>query len=378
MPKELDIMIIEDVLADAAAIEQELRSESIAFKARRLDTRDQFLAELERSKPDLILSDFTLPHFNALEALTLLQERRADIPFILITGTRSEEVAVECIRHGADDYILKASLKRLPSSIQNALSKKEAQRHQAEAETALRRLPKLIRDAQETERRRVARELHDGVIQILSSVKFRFQSIEERLDERDPELSAQVVKAAGLLEKAIAEVRHISRNLRPSELDDLGLAPAVRSLCQEFQDRTGLPLVMRIEPLPPALPDETELNVYRIIQEALANIEKHARASRVKVVLTATASFLQLSIADDGIGLQSYRAKSSVPRGKLGMGLLDIRERATIAGGFCEFKSLPGQGTEIFLSIPLPVPGTARGKPSDKTTKKKDKTAPSR
>src|SRR5262245_27281440 len=209
MPKELDILIIEDVAADAEAIERELRSESIPFKARRLATRDQFLSELNRAKPDLILSDFTLPQFNALEALTLLRERREDIPFILITGTRSEEVAVECIRHGADDYILKASLKRLPSSIQNTLLKKEAQRHQAEAESALRSLPRLIRHAQETERRRVARELHDGVIQILSSVKFRFQSIEERLSQREPDLRSHAAKAARLLDKAIAEVRHI-------------------------------------------------------------------------------------------------------------------------------------------------------------------------
>jgi two-component system NarL family sensor kinase len=173
-------------------------------------------------------------------------------------------------------------------------------------------------------------------------------------------------------------VRHISRNLRPSELDDLGLASAVRSLCQDFQDRTSLALEARIGPLPEELPTETELNVYRIIQEALANIEKHARAGRVTVALDTTSSFLQLSIADDGVGLASARAKPAGRVAKPGMGLLDSRERATIAGGSCEFKSIPGLGTEILLRIPLPSPATAKDKPIDKATKKKNQAVPGR
>jgi PAS domain S-box-containing protein len=139
MVKELNILIVEDVAHDAEAIEAELRSEAIPFSARRLETKDAFLTELEKLAPDLVLCDFSLPEFNALEALRLLQEHKYDIPFILVTGSRSEEVAVECIREGADDYILKTSLKRLPSSILNVLKKKAAEREKAKAEAALRR-----------------------------------------------------------------------------------------------------------------------------------------------------------------------------------------------------------------------------------------------
>src|SRR5437868_4854684 len=124
MKKELDILIIEDVVEDAELIEDELRRAGVAFRSRRVETRPMFLAELERGRPDIILSDFTLPEFDAFEALRCLRRLHLEIPLILVTGTRSEEVAVECIREGADDYILKVSLRRLPTSIASALKKK--------------------------------------------------------------------------------------------------------------------------------------------------------------------------------------------------------------------------------------------------------------
>lgn len=123
MDKELDLLIVEDVAGDADAIEAELRQEGVRCRTRRVETRDGFLAELTKTPPDLIISDFNLPAFDGLEALRLVQQIEPDIPFILVTGPRSEEVAVECMREGADDYILKNSLKRLPSAISNVLRK---------------------------------------------------------------------------------------------------------------------------------------------------------------------------------------------------------------------------------------------------------------
>src|SRR6266487_759119 len=139
MKKELDILIIEDVVHDAELIEQELRSGGLAFRSRRIQNREALLHELQQGRPDVVLSDFTLPEFDALQALHLLRQRQLDIPFILVTGTRSEEVAVECIREGADDYILKASLKRLATSVTNALQKRAIEQARLLAEAALRR-----------------------------------------------------------------------------------------------------------------------------------------------------------------------------------------------------------------------------------------------
>src|SRR5689334_7855219 len=139
MKKELEILIIEDVAQDAECIERELRDSDIPYRARRVETRADFLQALEQTRPDVILSDFTLPEFDALQAIHALRHLGLDVPFILVTGTRSEEVAVECIREGADDYILKASLKRLPTSIANALRRQATENAKHHAEVALRR-----------------------------------------------------------------------------------------------------------------------------------------------------------------------------------------------------------------------------------------------
>ena len=353
MRKQLDIVIIEDVPRDAEAMETALRDEEIPFKVRRLETREQFLAALQNSPPDVVLSDFTLPEFNALDALYLLQATRPDIPFILVTGNRSEEVAVACIKEGADDYILKASLKRLPSSIMNALRKKAAEREKAAVEAKLREFPRLILQAQETERRRVARELHDSVNQLLSSVKFRIQSVEARIpQEDDGALHDEVERTRVLLDKAMLEVRRISRNLRPSELDDLGLVPALRSLCAEFGERTGIAVELACPDQSEKLPAEVELNAYRIAQEALTNVEKHAGAQHVTVELACDNVRLRLRLRDDGCGFDR-NAPAPVASKNGGMGLMDIEERVRLVGGTCVVKSVPAAGTEVAIELPL-------------------------
>jgi PAS domain S-box-containing protein len=135
----LHLLILEDVATDAELIEVELRRAQLSFSSRRVETRESFLAALDEFAPDVILADYSLPQFNALEALRLLREHRLSVPFILVTGTQTEQIAVECMREGADDYILKDTLKRLPSAVRNALRKHETELEMQRAEEALRR-----------------------------------------------------------------------------------------------------------------------------------------------------------------------------------------------------------------------------------------------
>jgi PAS domain S-box-containing protein len=139
MSDGLRILLLEDVADDAELIKRELRKGEMDFLSRRVYTRDDFMRGLDEFKPDIIISDFTLGEFNALDALTVLQRRASDLPFVLVTGSQSEEVAVACIREGADDYILKSSLTRLPSAVMGALRKKEVERERRRVESALRR-----------------------------------------------------------------------------------------------------------------------------------------------------------------------------------------------------------------------------------------------
>src|SRR3954470_663150 len=131
---DLRLLLVEDVPADAELILYELRRANISFEAQCVASKRAFLKELQKRSCDAIISDFSMPQFNALDALHALREQQAEIPFILVTGWQSEEVAVECIKEGADDYILKSSLKRLPTALLSAIQKKKAERDREEAQ----------------------------------------------------------------------------------------------------------------------------------------------------------------------------------------------------------------------------------------------------
>jgi len=146
-------------------------------------------------------------------------------------------------------------------------------------------------------------------------------------------------------------VRRISRNLRPSELDDLGLSPALRSLCVEFGERTGITVELECPDQSGKLPAEIELSAYRIAQEALTNVEKHAGACRVTVELTCDNVRLRLRLRDDGCGFDMNAPGPASKNG--GMGLIDIQERVRLVGGTSTVKSAPAAGTEVVIELPL-------------------------
>jgi two-component system sensor histidine kinase UhpB len=222
------------------------------------------------------------------------------------------------------------------------------------SEEALRQFHQQVVEVQEAERRRVARDLHDAVGQLLASIRFRVRSMVEEMGDGPTSLKGDAVKVQRLLDRSLQEVRRISRNLRPSELDDLGLVPALRSMLGEFQQRTGLKVAVSLSNLPRRIPPDIELTLYRIIQEALSNVEKHSGATRVSMQLARVGSFLHLKVKDNGRGFtqQSHhaRVKKSVPSG---LGLVSIRERTAFVGGASEVKSRPRDGTEVVLRIPL-------------------------
>ena len=140
----LNILILEDIPIDAEMIDRELRNANIEHTTRRVASKSKFLKELETSSPDVVLADYSLPQFSGLEALKIVRERGTKIPFILVTGMKNEEIAVECLKEGADDYILKSSLRRLPGAIQNALEKRRAEWENERLEEELERSQKQI------------------------------------------------------------------------------------------------------------------------------------------------------------------------------------------------------------------------------------------
>ncbi len=217
-------------------------------------------------------------------------------------------------------------------------------------EEELRRFPRRILEAQEIERQRVARDLHDSVNQLVASALMRLRRVAEKEAHIRPSHREILSRCHELLEQALEENRRIAHNLRPSELDELGFTIACRHLCRHFSSLTNIPVSCRIGRLGRRLAPAAELHLFRIVQEALNNIRQHARAKRVRVRLGSRDGVLRLSIQDDGRGFTLNRLKL-VKRKQHGIGLSNIHERAAALGGRCEILSRPGEGTTITILL---------------------------
>ncbi len=217
------------------------------------------------------------------------------------------------------------------------------------ADAKLKKLTQRVFDAQEEERGRVARELHDGISQILVGVRYALDSTRRRLDAGDERAGDTLDKGIENLSGAIQEVRRISRDLRPGVLDDLGLGPALKSLVEDFGARTGLQTEFKTVPFRNRLDGNAKTALYRVAQEALTNIERHAEASRITVDVRGHAKGATLRIADDGHGLDHSKT-SATPSS--GLGLRNMQERIEQLDGTLRVLSSK-TGTVIEATVPL-------------------------
>jgi len=211
-------------------------------------------------------------------------------------------------------------------------------------EREFRRLGRAVWRVQEDERRRLARDLHDGIGQNLTALKHRLAQLEEGLPAGHME---RLQAAIALCHDTLEDTREMSRLLRPPILDDLGLEPALSWLARSVGEASGLAVELEIENLPPLDGDQQTL-LFRVAQEALNNIAKHAQARDVLVRLVGRGSQLLLHVADDGRGCSPAHALRSG-----GSGLGGIRERLRLYGGTLELHSAPGEGTRLRVALPL-------------------------
>ena len=199
--------------------------------------------------------------------------------------------------------------------------------------------------AQELERRRLARELHDETGQALTSILLGLRAVEEARDGDD--LRRAVTDVRDLVRSTLQDVRQLAVELRPKALDDFGLVPALERLTQSFAEQTGIAVAFQAALPGGRLPAEIETALYRIVQESLTNIVKHARASSVSVVLTKKHDSVTVIVEDDGVGFEPGRVREG------GLGLLGTRERVSLLGGRVAIESRPGAGTTFVAEVPL-------------------------
>lgn len=222
------------------------------------------------------------------------------------------------------------------------------------ADAKLKRLTQRVLDAQEEERGRVARELHDGISQILVGIRYAVDSARRKIDRDEDSAKNALDRAAEALRLAISEVRRISRDLRPGVLDDLGLGPAIKALCEDFSERTGITTDFTTVVFRNRLDQDAKIALYRIAQEALTNVERHAKATRVVIDLRGHKNGVTLRIMDNGQGLASDRARSGSASG---LGLRNMQERIEQLDGTLVLRAPRGlegaQGTVIEAQVPL-------------------------
>jgi signal transduction histidine kinase len=209
-----------------------------------------------------------------------------------------------------------------------------------------------IIQSQEEERSRLARELEESVGQLLANAVFELASCRYLLDTKSPAVDDGLAALQAELEQGLSDVRHLIANLDPpSMLGNFGLVAGLRRYLERYETRTGLKSTLKVRTIIERLPATVEVAIFRIVQEALENVRRHARASRVEVNIYEEDGFLTLSVTDDGIGLQPERVGS---RGR-SLGLASMHDRAELLKGKLRVRSDVEQGTQLILSIPYPI-----------------------
>jgi signal transduction histidine kinase len=236
------------------------------------------------------------------------------------------------------------------SCLQDITERKQAEEKLQESNDKLQLLSRRLVDSQETERRHIARELHDEVGQTLTVAEMNLQVLVQ--SSRSIPVRGRLQESLQAVERVLEQVRDLSLNLRPSMLDDLGLEPALRWYTTRQASLAGLQAEFRAEAMENRLDPVVETACFRVAQEALTNVVRHARAGAVKVELRKQDGQLHLSVRDDGAGFDVAALREQAVLGA-SLGLLSMEERATLADGGFECKSLPGQGTEIHAWFPL-------------------------
>ncbi|MDT0140711.1 ATP-binding protein [Acidovorax sp. PRC11] len=356
--KPLRILHLEDSPADHALACITLRRANGMYEIRHADTMETFTAWLDAERFDLVLADYRLPGFTALDAWRIVSARADAPPFVLLSGAIGEAAAVDAIRLGMADYLLKDDMGRLPHVIDRAIevhearrARKQAVRELAASERRLAELTEHLQTSIEKERAAIAREIHDDIGGALTAVRFDVEWIRRHASEEPVRRHAG--DATEMLQHAIGASQRIMMDLRPPILDQ-GLVAAVQWLAESFERRTGIPTRVHAGRDTIAVPADVQLVAYRTAQEALTNVSKYAEAGQVAIDLSDSEGVLTLEVTDNGRGIEP--AMRNKPKS---FGLKGLEERARTVGGWLDISSQPGRGTSVIVSIPL---GPAEGR----------------
>jgi PAS domain S-box-containing protein len=276
------------------------------------------------------------------------------------TGTSSRRMGalriVTGLRRNGEEFPIDASISQISESgarfytviLRDVTERVRGEEALKRSREELRELAQAANSVREQEKSRIARELHDELAQALTALKMDVNWIAERAADGNDVLEEKLAAMQSMLDDTVAATRRISADLRPLMLDDLGLVPAVEWLVQGFTERSGVACELKVDEAQLDLGEPHASAVFRILQESLTNVAKHAQASRVDMALAREDGAVTLSVSDNGRGFSPHD-----PRKPSSFGLMGLRERAYALGGEVRIDSAPGRGTRIDVRIPL-------------------------
>lgn len=349
----LSILHIDDSADDVELILFELQRSGLAVDSRRVEDEAGLRAALDERAWDVVLSDFSLPRFDTMTALTILHDHGLDIPFIVVSGFIGETTAVSLLKAGAHDFVPKAKLARLVPAIERELKEARLRQEHREAQAALvesrgqlQELSAHLQLVREEERAGIARELHDQLGQMLTALKMDVSWLRNRIQPLDPTVRDKMGAMTRLIDETVECVRRISSDLRPVMLDDLGLRPAIEWLLESLAERCDIAWELDTDRREYVLDHAHLTAAFRVVQECLTNVMRHALASEVAVQVNQDASGLHIVVRDNGVGIRPQAA------GRKRYGLIGMRERVASLGGQVLISSELEGGTTIDINFP--------------------------
>ncbi len=369
----LRVLLVEDSEADANLLRRALERSGFEPRCQRVDTREAMELALRTESWDLILADHAMPQFSAPEALQVLKEGRLDVPFIIVSGHIEEETAIQAMKAGAHDFIMKDRLARLAPAVERELreaqvrcarqkSEEDLRRAHEELETRVvraanlklqnvieerKRLENELLEIAEHERRRIGFDLHDDLGQKLTGVLFMLKGLEQRLAAEGHSCVGDARRIQEVVQDITRHTHDLARQFSSLGLRGNDLASVLQGLAGNVKKTFDIPCEFSVSGGVPDLPEDTTLQLYKIAQEAVSNAIKHGKATQVSICLAQSAVILVMSIENKGVPFAS--AASATHR----MGLRIMNYRARTIGASLEIKPVSKSGTIVTCALPV-------------------------
>jgi signal transduction histidine kinase len=365
------LLLVEDNEADAVLLKQSLVERGAElYDVTHAESMADAVSHLRRGAFDAILLDLSLPDSQGVETVAQVNAAARDVPILVMTGLDDEATAVEAVRRGAQDFLIKgqSDSRLMARSIRYAIERKQAERQlkalnetleQRVAErtaVATRRAAQLqvlaseLTRTEQRERRRLAQVLHDDLQQNLYAARLTLGALRSRLEEES--LLETVKRVDDLLSQSIAQSRSLTVQLCPPALYETGLAGALEWLGRHIHETCRLVVDVEADPHVEAESEDLRILLFEATREFLFNVVKHARTSNARVTLSAAADGeLQIVVSDDGAGFDPAEPKHDRAMAT-GFGLFSIRERLELLGGRMQIDATVGRGTRVTISAP--------------------------